>query len=177
MSEATVKVRIVEDMGQVNLRGDAGSAKFADAVQGVLGQSLPVEPNSMTISEHRICWLGPDEWLILTSAERAPELVSRLEAALIGQHAAINDLSGGQLLLNFRGEHVPDLFAKGCTLDFHPGSFAPGSCAQSSLAKANVIFVRTNDADEFDVIVRRSFSDYLVHWLRRAGSEFGAFGD
>lgn len=173
MSESTVTVSVVEETGQINLRGDPENAKFRAAVQDVLGQPLPVEPNSVTASQHRICWLGPDEWLILTTADRVSALVGKLEGALVGQHAAINDLSGGQLVFTIRGESACDLFAKGCTLDFHTESFPPGSCAQSGLAKASVFFVRSNEADVFDIIVRRSFSDYLSRWLREAGREYG----
>ena len=173
MSEPSVSASVVEDTGQINLRGDPRNAEFMDAVREVLGQSLPVEPNTVTMSEHRVCWLGPDDWLILTAAGGVSELVNKLESALIGQHAAVNDVSGGQILLNVRGEHVCDLFAKGCALDFHPASFSPGSCAQSGLAKANVLFIRAKIENEFDIIVRRSFSDYLIHWLRRAGRELG----
>jgi sarcosine oxidase subunit gamma len=58
--------------------------------------------------------------------------------------------------------------AKGCTLDFHPRVFRPGTCAQSGLAKANVLIRLGDDPDSFDVVVRRSFADYLLRWLRHA---------
>lgn len=174
MPESGVSISYVADVGQINLRGDPANPVFQAAVQNVFSQSLPGDPNSVTVAGHRICWLGPDEWLVLTAADRAAGLIDELESALAGQHAAINDISGGQVLLNVRGMHAADLFAKGCTLDFHPASFKPGGCAQSGLAKANVLFIRAASADEFDIVVRRSFSDYVAKWLLRAGGEFGA---
>ncbi len=88
-------------------------------------------------------------------------------------HAAVNDVSGGNVVLRLSGARTRQLFAKGCTLDFHPDVFNVGECAQSGLGKAAVLFGLVDDAPTFDVIVRRSFADYLVKWLRHSGSEYG----
>jgi sarcosine oxidase subunit gamma len=58
-------------------------------------------------------------------------------------------------------------------LDLHPGVFAVGDCAQSGLAKANVVLALVDDKPTFMVVVRRSFSDYLYRWLAHAGSDDG----
>lgn len=171
MSELTVQ--IVEDVGQVNLRGDPQDVTFTKVVQDVLGQALPIEANTISKDKHCICWLGPDEWLLVTASKEAPELTARLQDSLAAQHAAVNDLSGGQVVLRLSGESVRKLFAKGCTLDFHPDVFRTNTCAQSGLAKANALFVYSEEPNTFDVIVRRSFSDYLIRWMQKAGDDLG----
>ena len=153
-------------LGHVNLRGDPGSRLFVDAVAEVLGQALPVEPNTLTQSEHRVYWLGPDEWQIVTRPDETARLAGKLEQALAGQHAAINDISGGQVALHLKGNDVPLLLARGCTLDLQPSAFSLGSCAQSGLAKTNVLLGYIDAAPVYEIIVRRSFSEYLQHWLR-----------
>jgi len=155
------------DLGHINLRGDPGNRMIVDAVAGVLGQELPVEPNTLTLSEHRVYWLGPDEWQIVTQPDATAGLAGKLEHALAGQHVAINDISGGQVTLHLTGTDVPLLLAKGCTLDLQPPAFDLGRCAQSGLAKANVLLGYIDAAPVYEIIVRRSFSEYLQLWLRQ----------
>ena len=44
---------------------------------------------------------------------------------------------------------------------------APGGCAQTLLARAQVILYRV-EPDTFGILVRPSFADYLHAWLRDA---------
>jgi len=171
MSESPLELRILDEVGHINLRGDAGDAAFKKAAKEALGQELPVQPNTITIADHCVCWLGPDEWLIMTPAEAVPALLQRLQEALDGQHVAVNDLSGGQVAMRLSGTAARNLLAKGCTLDFHRNEFPVGACAQSGLAKANVVIACISDPDSFDIVVRRSFLDYLLKWFETAGRD------
>lgn len=172
MSDNTVLVEMLDDVAQINCRGNAQAPAFKDAVESVLGQSLPTQANTVSFGDNRICWLGPDEWLLLVPGNDATPLLSKLEAALSDQTVAMNDVSGGQVVLRMSGSSVVDLLAKGCPLDFHESRFPPGSCAQSGLGKAGALFVRADSGQSFDVVVRRSFLEYMLAWLRRAGAEF-----
>jgi len=163
-----VELEIGAGVGHVNLRGNPADAGFRATVERVLGQPLPVEPNTTSRAAHTVCWLGPDEWLILADGEQAGRLAADLEAALGGKHAAVNDVSAGQVLLRLSGQGVRDLLSKGCTLDFHPRVFVPGACAQSGIAKATALFRCAASTDRFELVVRRSFADYLLRWLRHA---------
>ena len=171
MSELTLELRMLDEVGHINLRGDAGNAAFKKAAEKTLGQELPVQPNSLTRADHCVCWLGPDEWLVMTPAETAPALVEELQQALDGQHVAVNELSGGQVALRLAGVAAREVLAKGCTLDFHPDEFPVGACAQSGVAKASVLIACVTEPDSFDIVVRRSFLDYLLKWFDTAGSE------
>lgn len=154
------------DLGHINLRGNTDDDRFVDGVADVLGQCLPVESNTLTQSEHRIYWLGPNEWQIVTELDQVVGLIVQLDDTLAGQHVAINDLSGGQVALHLTGRDVPALLDRGCTLDLHPSVFVIGDCAQSGLAKANVLIGYIDAAPVYEIIVRRSFSEYLLRWLR-----------
>ena len=127
----------------------------------------------MSAGEQRVFWLGPDEWHVTAAAGRRSDLLASLDESLATLHAAVNDVSGGYVVVRLSGERTRDLFAKGCTIDFHGDVFKTGDCAQSGLGKAVVLFGLLDDGPTFDVIVRRSFSDYLVRWLQRSGQEFG----
>ncbi len=160
--------------GHISLRGDATDRGFLDAVQSAAGVGLPLEANTVAESgEVAALWLGPDEWLLLTSADRAVGLYQGLRDALAGIHAAVTDLTGGQTVITVRGPRARDVLAKGCSLDLHPRAFGPGRCAQSHLAKASVIIRQVDESPSYDVIVRRSFAEYLALWLKDASLEYG----
>jgi sarcosine oxidase subunit gamma len=173
LDDNAVSITVRGDFGHVNLRGAATDSEFLKAVEGVLKQPLPLAPNTMSQGAHRVFWLGPDEWLVVTAAPQAVDVAPALQQATSQMHASVNDLGGGQVALLLEGARARDLLAKGCTLDLHPQVFKPGDCAQSGLAKANILIGLEEDAPTFIIVVRRSFADYLGRWLARAGQEFG----
>jgi len=166
-------VRIQGELGFVNLRGDAGDSRFGETIEKVLGLPLPSAPNTFTAGEHRLYWLGPDEWLLVTDMGKARAITADLHETLKRVRHAVNNLSGGYVALHLAGPSTRDLLASGCTLDFHPRVFGDGRCAQSSLAKASVLIGLREPPDGFEIIVRRSFSDYLVRWLADAARRTG----
>lgn len=171
-NDADITLTIRSDLGHINLRGDSDDAAFIAAAEKALGQTLPIEPNTISSGDLDVFWLGPDEWLILASSMQVPAIEAALVPALAGIHSAVNVIGGGQAAIGLAGNHVRELLAKGCTIDFHPRKFASGMCVQSGLAKANVL-IAVPDDDVVMLIVRRSFSDYLLRWLSDAGGEYG----
>ncbi|MCP4045048.1 MAG: hypothetical protein GY732_03565 [Gammaproteobacteria bacterium] len=170
MTEPSVFVQIPDDVGYINLRGDPHDEKFRSTAEQVLGQKLPVRANSISLAAHKVCWLGPNEWAVITSSNGVESLLTKMRGPLSAEHFAVNDLTGGQVTYRISGSGVCELFAKGCTLDFHESKFATGTCSQSGLAKTAVLFVRLAQ-NTFEVIVRRSFADYLKCWLQQAGRD------
>ena len=124
-----------------------------DAQVSVRGEP-PVAPNTVVGDA---IWLGPDEWLVLGGRE---EDYAHMPAAV--------DVSANRVCLELSGDGAADVLARGCALDLHPSVFPPGRCAQTLVARAQVILYRTEDA--FGLLVRPSFADYLRAWLRDAGA-------
>ena len=170
---SSVTVEVKPNLDYINLRGDPSDMKFVNAVNTVLRLDLPLEANTFTTGISMTYWLGPDEWLIVTPGGERPTLPTLLDDAFGSMHASLNVLTGGQVTLRISGENASTLLSKGCTLDFHPRNFSAGQCAQSGLGKAGVLIGMMDDSPTFDVIVRRSFAEYVALWLRRAGAEFG----
>ncbi len=170
---SSVTVEVKPNLDYINLRGDPSDMRFVNAVNKVLRLDLPLEANTFTTGISMTYWLGPDEWLIVTPGGERPTLPTLLDDAFGSMHASLNVLTGGQVTLRISGENASTLLSKGCTLDFHPRNFSAGQCAQSGLGKAGVLIGMMDDSPTFDVIVRRSFAEYLALWLRRAGAEFG----
>jgi sarcosine oxidase subunit gamma len=123
------------------------------SVRGTAQPGFPVEPN---MSDGNVLWLGPDEWLVLHGREGDyPDA------------AAAVDVSANRVCFELAGEDVEDVLALGCSLDLHPSVFAPGRCAQTLLARAQVILHRT-ELETFRILVRPSFAPYLRAWLEDA---------
>ena len=172
-AEARVDIGVLSGYGFLNVRLDSRCEQAVEAAARVLGQPMPLASNTFTTGEHRVYWIGPDEWLIETSAEGAAALGSELAEALAGFHAAINDVSGGHVALCVSGVDARAVLAKGCTLDLHPREFAPPQCARTGLAKATVLLGALDNESTCTIIVSRSFSDYLCRWLAHAARPHG----
>jgi sarcosine oxidase subunit gamma len=162
-------------LGHVNLRGDSRDDRFIVAVEATIGIGVPPAPNSFAEGAgNTVYWLGPNEWLIVTSRGREATIARELREALAGLFVAVTEVSGGQTVIVLRGRAVRDVLAKGCPLDLHPRAFGPGRCAQSHLAKAPILVRQVDAEPTFEIIVRRSFADYLWLWLDDANSTTGA---
>jgi sarcosine oxidase subunit gamma len=168
--DGAVSIEEIPFLAQVNLRLDP-KGPAADAIGLELGLPLPTEPNTSTRSgDLAALWLGPDEWLILGPAGTNGDLEARLRTAAGGAHASVADVSAQRTTLVIAGPCARDLLAQGCTLDLHPRAFGDGSCAQTTLARAQVVLVGHGPA--YRVLVRASFAAYLADWLIDASLEF-----
>lgn len=159
--------------GQLIVRGEAENPQFLKGVEQVLKIPVPAQPNTFAENDqYSILWLGPDEWLILTPPGAESHILRGLADALHGIVAAVTDVTHGQIIIRVRGDRTLDVLSKGCSLDLYPAVFGPGSCAQTLIAKTGVI-IRWVEHSCFDLIVRRSFAEYLALWLEDAAQEYG----
>ena len=166
-------IREVPFQGFLNLRGKSENSEFLAAVNKVLGCSLPVKANTVVeAGDYKVYWLGPDEWLVITPTGQQGKVQSELQAVLADIFSSVVDNSSGLTLLNITGENAANLIARDCPLDLHSSVFKPGQCAQTRLAKAGAtispLFVETG----FELVIRRSFADYLLLWMQDASIEF-----
>jgi sarcosine oxidase subunit gamma len=119
-------------------------------------------------------WLGPDEWLVVGPPGAGPEIVAELHRALDGPRRSVVDVSANRATLEVSGPRAKDIMAKGCGLDLDRRVWQAGSCAQTLLARVPVILHEREQATR--VLIRPSFSNYLVDWLLEAAVEFAAQG-
>ena len=159
--------------GHLALRGNADERAFTEGIEGVLSLRLPTAPCTFVADGTTAAyWLAPGEWLLLVDSHtQTAALESRLRDALPG-HFAVVDVSGGQTLINLSGPAVADVMKKSCVYDFSAAHFPAGRCVQTVFAKAGALVAKTADGS-LDVIIRRSFADYLAEWLLDAGREYG----
>lgn len=147
-----------------------------DLLDDVLGLRLPGTVGAVTRagSRHALC-LGPGWWLVTD----VPEEDARLECALAAELRAVGgvdvsavDVSAQRTSIDVAGPRARDVLAHGCALDLHPKVFGADRCAQTTLAKAQVVLQHLPTADTYRVYVRASFADYLARWLLDASVEY-----
>src|SRR5262245_10472150 len=109
-------------------------------VRGEPPAGFPTEPNTTAdVGRTTVLWLGPDEWLVLGGAE-----------ADFPDAAAAVDVSANRVAFDVTAADAAEVLARGCSLDLE--RFEPGQCAQTLLARAQVILYRP-DADAFRILV------------------------
>ena len=159
--------------GYLNLRGRPSHTGFTAGVLKVLGVEAPTEPNTVIdAGDNRIYWLGPDEWLVVTPAGRQQQVGDELRTVLKDVFSSVVDNSSGLTMIHITSDKAAALLATDCPLDLHPREFKPGQCAQTRLAKAGMTIAPLADGNGFEVIIRRSFADYLLRWLQDAAIAF-----
>ena len=83
----------------------------------------------------------------------------------------------GRTVIRLAGSNARDLLSKGCPLDLHPRVFGPGQCAQTLLARSDMILhclrPTSSKSDVFDIYIVRSFAEYTWTWIEDAGQEYG----
>lgn len=174
-ADAAVTLAERRFVGQLNLRGDAADESFRKAVRETTGLELPTEPNTFTTSGERAAlWLAFDEWLLLTPPDTELELADALRKAFGETFASVVDITCGHTVIVLGGRRARDVLAKGCTLDLHPRVFGPGRCAQTLIARSGATLRQLDDTPTYEIVVRRSFADYLWAWLEDAALEFGS---
>jgi sarcosine oxidase subunit gamma len=169
---ARVRLREVPFLTQLTLR-IAPSTPAATAAGYALGAPLPMAPNTTSAAgDVRILWMGPDEWLVIGPTEVRARLRDRLEDALAGEHATVVDVSAHRTVIEVAGSDAREVLMKGCAVDLHPRTFGPGRCAQTALARAQVVLLARTPEPAYWVFVRASFAEYLAEWLLDASGEY-----
>jgi sarcosine oxidase subunit gamma len=159
-------------LAQVDLRLDPRNAGAVAAAEGALGGlPLPTDPNTVTTAgDIAALWLGPDEWLVVAPAGHETALEAGLRDALGPAHHSVVVVSANRVVLELCGPRAREILEAGCSIDLHPRAFGPGRCAQTLLARANVILWQLTDGAEpaYRLFVRPSFAAYLVAWIADA---------
>lgn len=156
--------------GLVNVRGAFEDTAFAAAIDAAVGLPLP-SANRYAVNDDRyLIWLGPNELLVSVPPGEQGAIEANVARGLAGQFHAVTDVSSGYTTLRIAGPRARELIASGCPLDLHPRALPRGACAGTHIAKAQTVLLHGAADGEFQVIVRRSFADYLWQWLADAGA-------
>ncbi|WP_221793853.1 sarcosine oxidase subunit gamma [Oceanobacter mangrovi] len=170
-AQPTVVARELSLMGHITLRGKPDDEAFLAAAEKVLGVALPGRLKSVESGEYVIRWLTPDQWLITLPGVHAFALEQSLRDNLSGHYQVVN-VSGGQTLLMLSGANAENVLMKSVHYDIHERNFPVGKVVNTNFAKAGCTLRRVG-AQEFELVIRRSFADYIAAWIQDSAAEYG----
>ena len=170
--EGGVHFRELGLLGHLTLRLNPSNKALVETAQQVLGADLPLQPlTCVEQGEMVVRWMSPDEWLITVPNHQAFDLEVRFREQMQGHYSLVNG-SGGLTVYQLSGANVIELLKKSTTVDLHDSVFPIGKVVSSVFAKSGAVIRRTGKT-EFELVVRRSFADYLWLWIQSASQEFG----
>jgi sarcosine oxidase subunit gamma len=142
-------------------------------IASCLGFALPTVPNTVrSEGDRRSLWLGPDEWLLVGPDGMQDAFQDAVRVGLAGAFGSIVDVSANRTVLEVGGPKVRELLARGVCIDLDARTFGSDRCAQTLLAKAQVIIERREES-AFHIYVRTSFASYVADSLLDAAYGLG----
>ncbi|MEJ2741321.1 MAG: sarcosine oxidase subunit gamma family protein [Gammaproteobacteria bacterium] len=153
------------------IRGDAADDAFQKGVKAATGLAVPTQLSSAQNEHWTLSWISPDEWLLVGPGTEAFTMELALHEQLSGHYSVVN-ASGGQTLVRLSGEKARAVLMKSCPYDVHDRNFPVGKVVTTVFAKSQTT-LRRLDENDWELVVRRSFADYVWRWLLDASHEFG----
>ncbi len=163
-------LREIPFRAQVDVRLDPLDGRAREAVESVVG-ALPVEPTTVAGGpDAAVLWLGPDEWLVFGPGAQGGSIETQLRAATAGARVSVVDVSANRTTLELTGPAARSILESGCSIDLDRRAFRAGRCAQTLLARANVILWQVADEPiaAYRLLVRPSFAAYVAAWIADA---------
>ncbi len=163
--------------GMITLRGDLTSAKLQAAVTSATGATMP-EPGKVALSdEGGLCWMSPDELLVLVHYAEVEAKLGEINAGLAGEHALAVNVSDARAVFQVSGDGAREVLGKLCPVDLSAQAFVPGQFRRTRMAQVAAAFWLDQDGS-FHIVCFRSVADYMFSLLSTAAqsqSEVGVY--
>jgi sarcosine oxidase subunit gamma len=150
------------------LRGGSQVLAAASTALGLTPSEAPCRASHS--ADRAALWLGPDERLLIGSADASAEIAERLQHALAGSAHSLVEVSHALTAFEVEGPRAATTLNAGCPLDLDPATFAPNMCTRTVFAKAQIVLWRTGQ-ETFHLETARSFATYVTKLLALAASE------
>ncbi|WP_170390449.1 sarcosine oxidase subunit gamma [Ruegeria arenilitoris] len=163
--------------GMITLRGDLSDKLVIKAVKDATGQKMPGQREAFVDGETGVCWMSPDELLVLVPYAEVEAKLAAMQGALCGVHALAVNVSDARAVFRVSGSTAREVLGKVAPVDFSSGVFQPGRIRRTRLAQVAGAFWM-DDEETFRVVCFRSVADYVFKLLKVAaqpGSEVGYY--
>ena len=164
---AAPRIRMVGPVGMIAIRGDLQSGAMNAAVKSASGLDIPALRQVSAAGGISLCWMSPDELLLLSSDDAAPALVGQLQGALAREHALVVDVSDARVLFELTGSGVREVLARLCPVDLSPQGLGLGEMRRTRMGQVPAAFWITGQ-ESIRLICFRSVSGYVHDLLRDA---------
>ncbi|MEM0949060.1 MAG: sarcosine oxidase subunit gamma family protein [Pseudomonadota bacterium] len=153
--------------GMITLKGDLGAAKLKAAVRAVTGCDLPGQRGVEVAGTRGLCWMAPDELLVLVPYTGVAETLAALDQGLKGLHYLAENVSDARAVFVVSGDGAREVLAKLSPADLRPATFGPGEMRRTRLAQVAAAFWMREDG-AFEIICFRSVAGYVFNLLSNA---------
>lgn len=162
MAEALAHIREITDLGMIQIRADLTEA--GAAITKAAAIPLPGPTSTTTNGSRRLCWMSPDELLLVLPQAELAAALAELTTALAGQHALVLDVSDMRAAFAVEGGRADQVLAKLSPTDL--AAMPADGMRRSRAAQVACGFWRQEGG--FVLIGFRSVADYLRGLLDNA---------
>ncbi len=164
-----VALTILPDAAKFSLR--AAPDELA-AVSRAFGTALPtrIGERAATGLRSALC-LGPDEWVLYSSAEDAPAMQQAFAAIYGDAPHSLTDISDREVLVTISGPLATELLSTGCPRDVD--AIPIGNGTRTIFDTVQIVLTRTS-VTEYQLEVWRSYFPHVWALLNTANRELGS---
>lgn len=174
-------IALVEEIGlqgMITLRGDLSNRVLKTAATDAAGTKMPGANSASFNGENGLCWMSPDELLILCPYAEVNGRLTTLTGRLGDTHALAVNVSDARVQFRVHGSSAREVMAKLSPADLSADAFQPGMFRRTRMAQVPAAFWMDDD-QTFRIICFRSVATYVFGLLKSAaapGSGVGYFG-
>jgi len=161
--------------GMITLRGDLSDGKLVKAATEAAGLAMPDRGHANCKDDRGICWMSPDEVLVLCPYADVVATVAQMETVLGDTHALCVNVSDARAVFDLSGSHAREVLAKLVPVDLAPAQFTSGMFRRTRMAQVPAAFW-LHDTDQFRIICFRSQARYVFDLLKVAAQPGSAVG-
>ncbi|MEJ8560933.1 sarcosine oxidase subunit gamma family protein [Yoonia sp. GPGPB17] len=169
-----VTIREAGLRGMIILRGDLGDKKLRKVCTDLTGVKFPEGGQANAEGDKGLCWMSPDELLVLVPYAKTGQAAAQIDAALSGTHYLAENVSDARAVIYVEGAFAREVIAKLAPVDLHPDTFKAGDFRRTRLGQVAAAFWM-RDEDTFMVICFRSVGQYTFDLLA-ASAKAGSVG-
>ena len=162
MAEPLAAILPIPGLGMIQIRADL--AQSGAAIARATGLAIPAPNSTVTRGDQRLCWMSPDELLLVLPRAGVGAALSALEQALAGAHALVLDVSDMRVAYRLAGGRADQVLAK--LSPAHPEALPADGFRRSRAGQVACAFWRQDGG--FVLIGMRSVADYLRALLENA---------
>lgn len=150
--------------GMITLRGNLAAKDLKAAASAVAGVAMPGVNEANCEGERGLCWMSPDELLVLCPYDVVQANTAQLQQALTGTHALAVNVSDARAVFRVSGPVAREVMAKLCPVDLSPAAFSPGMFRRTRMAQVPAAFWMV-DEQTFQIVCFRSVAQYVFDLL------------
>ena len=161
---------------KLNLRGDINNKEFSSNVGKLLGIILPLEVGSVVKKEEiTVISTSPNEWLIISNnIVKSKSNNNTLENVLFEKisqknFGAVTNITDQFTIFSLKGSNISEILSKSSPFDFD--KLSNNHSAQTLFNNVDITIIKKDNVN-IDLLVRRSFSEYLWDWLNDSARFF-----